>query len=92
MKCEKTNTILIFAVGFFVVLDVLFAIRAINGQRDFRALQIGMNQSQAGLMQLQQLQTLFIDAREYNRLHPNPELTRILDTFQANVQAKPATH
>jgi hypothetical protein len=88
MKSETTNAILIFAVGFFVVLDVLFAVRAVSGQREFRSLQLRAGQSQTGLIQLQQLQALVNDTKEYNRLHPSAELTRILE----GVQAKPAKH
>ncbi len=87
MKSETTNTILIFVLGCFVVLDVLFAVRAVAGQREFRSLQLGASQSQLGLIQLQQLQALVRDVQEYNTLHPSPELNRIL----SGIQAKPAT-
>lgn len=88
MKSDTTNTILVFVLGCFVVLDVLFAVRAVAGQREFRSLQLQAGQSQTGLIQLQQLQSLVRDVQEYDKLHPNPELGRIL----AGVQAKPATH
>jgi hypothetical protein len=87
MKSEIANAILIFALGFLVALDVLFAVRAVSGQRDFRALQFQASQSQAGLIQLQQLMALVNDTRKYAELHPNPELTRISD----GIQPKPAT-
>ena len=88
MKCETTKTILVFALGFFVVLDALFAVRAVLGQREFRTLQFQAGQSQNGLIQLQQLQVLVNDTRAYNQQHPNAELTRILN----GLQTKPATH
>ena len=87
MKCDTTNTILVFAVGFCVVLDVLFAVRAVNGQREFRSLTYQAQQSQAGLMQLQQLEALINDTRAYNQQHPNADLTRVLNAFQT----RPAT-
>jgi len=87
MKCETMNSVLTFVLGTFVVLGVLFAVRAISGQRDFRALQFGAAQSQTGLNQLMQLNSLVNDTREYGKLHPSPEITRMLDALQA----KPAT-
>jgi hypothetical protein len=88
MKCETMNSVLTFVLGAFVVLGVIFAVRAVSGQREFRQLQFQASQSQAGLVQLQQLQALVNDAREYNKLHPSPELTRLFD----GIQPKPATH
>ena len=82
MKNDITNTILVFAVGCCVVLDVFFALRAINHQRTFRTLSIQAAQAQGGLMHLQQLGSLFNDTRAYNQLHPSPELTRALSELQ----------
>jgi len=87
MKCETMNSVLTFVLGAFVVLGVIFAMRAVSGQREFRQLQFQASQSQAGLVQLQQLQTLLNDVKEYDRQHPSPELKRILD----GIQPKPAT-
>jgi hypothetical protein len=87
MKCDTMNSVLTFVLGAFVVLGVIFALRAISGQRDFRMLQYQASQSQAGLIQLQQLQALVNDIKEYDKLHPSPELTHILD----GLQTKPAT-
>lgn len=88
MKCETMNSVLTFVLGAFVVLGVILAVRAVSGQREFRTLQFEASQSQAGLIQLQQLQALFNDVKEYDKQHPSPELARILDT----IQPKPATH
>jgi hypothetical protein len=87
MKCETLNTMLVFAVGFCVVLDVLFAVRAVNGQRAFRTLSSQFTQSQTGLIQLRQLEALASETRAYNQQHPNAELTRAL----AELQTKSAT-
>jgi hypothetical protein len=87
MKRETTNTVLIFVLGVFAALDVLFTVRAVAGQREFRALQIQANQSQTGLIQLQQLQSLVKDTRDYASSKPSPELKSILD----GLQTKPAT-
>ena len=87
MKCETMNSVLTFVLGAFVVLGVIFAVRAVSGQREFRALQFDAAQAQSGLIQLQQLQSLVNDTREYGRLHPSPDITRMLDALQA----KPAT-
>lgn len=93
MKSETTNTMLVFVLGFFVVLDVLFAVRAVTGQREFRSLQLQASQSQTGLIQIQQLQGLVRDVQEYDKLHPSPELNRILTGLKAKpaAPAKPAT-
>ena len=87
MKSETTNTVLIFVLGVFAALDVLFAVRTVAGQRELRSLQIQATQSQTGLIQLQELSALVGDTRDYASKHPSPELTRILD----GVQAKPVT-
>jgi hypothetical protein len=83
MKSESMNVALTFVLGVFIVLGVIFAVRAISGQREFRALQFGAAQSQAGLNQLLQLQSLVNDTREYGKLHPSPDITRMLDALQA---------
>lgn len=88
MKSETTNTVLIFVLGVFAALDVLFAVRTVAGQRELRSLQIQATQSQTGLIQLQELSALVNDTRDYATKHPSPELTRIVD----GVQAKPVTH
>lgn len=88
MKSETTNTVLIFVLGVFVALDVLFAVRTVAGQRELRSMQIQANQSQAGLIQLQELQALVKDTRDYANSKPSPELKSILDGIQAN----PAKH
>ena len=87
MKCETTNTVLIFVLGVFAALDVLFAMRTVAGQHELRSLQIQATQSQSGLIQLQQLQSLVKDTSDYASSKPSPELTRILN----GIQAKPAT-
>jgi len=86
MKCETTNTILTFALGVLILLNVLFAVRTINGTREFRSLEMQAARDQAFLLQIQQIQAIGIDAKAYNDKNPNPELTRIL---QAAAQPKP---
>ena len=87
MKSETMNSVLTFVLGVFIVLGVLFAVRAISGQREFRELQFNAAQSQAGLNQLNQIYSLVYDTREYGKLHPSPDITRMLDALQS----KPAT-
>jgi hypothetical protein len=87
MKSETTTTVLIFVLGVFAALDVLFAVRTVAGQRELRSLQIQFSQSQTGLMQLQELQSLVKDTKDYASSKPSPELKSILD----GIQAKPAT-
>lgn len=89
MKCETTNTVLIFALGVFAVFDVIFALQAVFHSRDLRSLQIQASQSQQGLMQIQQfVRPLAADAMAYNQKNPNPELTRILQATQAKPAAQ----
>lgn len=93
MKSELTNLVLMFVLGAFVVFDVIFAVRAIDGQRGLRSLQIKATQAQTGLMRIQQLRALANDAMAYNQKNPNPELTRILNAAQSKpAQTKPAAH
>ena len=86
MKCETTNSILTFLLGVFVMLDVLFAVRAIIGSRELRTMQVQINQTQVALMQIQQLKPLLLDTIAYNQKNPHAELTRML----ADIQPKPA--
>ncbi len=88
MKCDIVHTILVFAVGVCVMLDVIFTVRAVNGQREMRQLQILASNAQAGLMHVQQFKELVNDTRAYNQLHPSPDLARSLGPFQP----RPATH
>ena len=87
MNGDIKNTILTFALGFFVVLDVLFAVRAMTGERAFRNLQLQAGQSQNYLVQVQQFQLLVNDVRQYDQQHPSAELKRLLNLLQT----KPAT-
>ncbi len=87
MKSETMNLVLTFLLGVFVVLGVIFAALAISGQRELRALQYNAAQSQAGVNQLNQIYSLVKDTRDYGKLHPSPEIARMLDA----VQVKPAT-
>ena len=82
MKSETTNTILIFVLGVFVALDVLFAVRTVTGQRELRSLNIGATQAQNSLIQLQQLSALVGETRDYASKHPSPELNNILNLLQ----------
>jgi hypothetical protein len=88
MKCDRTTTILTFVLGMLILLDVLFALRAINYNRELRSLQIQAIQDQAALGQLQQFESVVRDTMAYNQKNPNPELTRILQILQGT---KPAT-
>lgn len=75
MKCDTTNTILTFVLGFLAVLGVIFALQTIFLTRQFRSLQIQAMQSQNGLMRIQ---ALVNDTEAYSQKSPTPELTRIL--------------
>jgi hypothetical protein len=88
MKCETTNSILTFVLGVLILLDVVFALRTINGTREFRALEIQAAQAQAALAQIQQIRAIGSDAMLYNQKNPSPELTRILQTAQARPAGK----
>lgn len=87
MKSDSTNTILIFLLGVFAVLDVLFAVRTVVGERDLRGLQSQAQQAQMGLMQIQQLKPVLNDTIAFNQKYPSAELTKVLSQVQ-----KPATH
>jgi hypothetical protein len=84
MKCETTNSILTFALGALILLDVLFAVRTINCTREFRSLQYQAVQDQATLTQIQQILSICNDTAAYNQKTPSPELTRILQAARTN--------
>ncbi len=88
MKCDTTNAVLTFVLGLLAVAGVIFALQTIFLTREFRSLQIRAAQAQAGLMQIQQLQSLASDVAAYNQKTPSPELARILEA----ARTKPATH
>jgi hypothetical protein len=90
MKSDSTNTILIFLLGVFAALDVLFAVRTVVSSRELRALQIQAQQSQMGLMQIQQLKPVLNDTIAFNQKYPNAELTRLVS--QAEKPATTSTH
>ena len=81
-----TNAIVTFALGAFALLGLIFALQIFFYTRDLRALQVHAFEAQAGLMRVQQLQAVVIDATAFNQKSPNPELTRILQM----TQTKPA--
>jgi hypothetical protein len=85
MKCDTTNTILTFVLGFLAVLGVIFAVQTMFLTREFRSLQIQAMQGQNGLMRVQALAN---DALAYNQKTPSPELARILQIAQAKPAAK----
>jgi hypothetical protein len=88
MKCDTMNSVLTFVLGAFVVLSVIFALQTIFRTREFRSLQIAAIQDQAGLAQIQQVESLAQDVVEYNKSHPNPDLARILQAAQLKPAGK----
>ena len=64
MKSETTNTVLIFVLGVFAALDVLFAVRTVAGRANCARCKSRRNQTQTGLMQLQQLKPLVADTKD----------------------------
>jgi len=88
MKCETMNSVLTFVLGVFVVLGVIFALQTIFRTREFRTLQITAIQDQAVLAQVEQLESLARDVMDYNKSHPSPELTRILQAAQVKPAGK----
>jgi Tfp pilus assembly protein PilV len=85
MKCDTTNTILTFVLGFLAVLGVIFAVQTMFLTREFRSLQQQALQGQNGLMRVQ---ALLNDTIAYNQKTPSPELTRILQAAQTKPAAK----
>ena len=88
MKCETMNSVLTFVLGVFVVLSVIFALQTIFRTREFRSLQVAAIQDQAMLAQIQQVESLAQEVAEYNKSHPSPELTRILQAAQVKPAGK----
>lgn len=88
MKSETLNSVLTFVLGALILLDVIFAVQTINRSRHFRMLQVTAMQDQAMLAQIQQLESMARDVMEYNKSHPTPELTRILQAAQTKTAGK----
>ena len=88
MKCDTTNTVLTYALGVLLLLDVVFAVQSVMYTREFRSLQSQAMQDQAFLNQFGQLEAIARDTITYNQKNPNAELTRILQAAQTPV--KPA--
>ncbi|HEU6447843.1 MAG TPA: hypothetical protein VFV23_05350 [Verrucomicrobiae bacterium] len=86
MNCKTTNAILIFVLGAFVLLDIVFAIRTINNSRSFRALQVQAFQNNAYRLQVESLAN---DVMIYNQKNPNPELTKLLQSISKPPAAAP---
>lgn len=78
-------------LGTLLLLDVFFALRTINYNRELRSLQVQAIQDQVFLNQFNQLESIARDTVEYNKKNPSPELTRILQAAQNPAPAKPAT-
>lgn len=88
MKSETLNSVLTFVLGVLILLDVIFAVQTINRTREFRTLQFTAMQDQAALAQVQQVESMARDVMEYNKSHPTPELTRILQAAQTKPAGK----
>jgi len=78
MNCKTTTAILTFVLGAFVLLDIIFAWRAINRSREFRTLQVQAFQNNAYRMQVESLAN---DVAVFNQKNPNPDLTKLLQAI-----------
>ncbi len=78
-----TNLVLTFVLGALIFLDVFFAVRTIFQNISLHTLQYQAAQDQFELNNIQQTEALARDVSDFNNKKPNPELTRILQTAQA---------
>ena len=72
-------------LGVLAVAGVIFALQTIFLTREFRSMDVKVNQAKRSLFQAQALAG---DVAVYNQKNPSPELTKLLQSLQA----KPAAH
>lgn len=79
MKCETTNAVLTFVLGVFVVLGVVFALRASIQTHELRRLNMQMSVERIYLLQAQ---SLVSEVAAYNQKYPSPQLAKALQSLQ----------
>jgi len=85
MKNDTTTTVLNFVLAVLVILGVLFALLAMNRARNNRLIApIAMQANTKAMM----IQSLINDVNAYNAQAKSPEVTRMLQSLQASVQAQ----
>ena len=85
MKCETTNTVLTFVLGALALLGVIFALQTIFRTRELHTLTVRAAMANNNLMKVQALGS---EAYAYNQKHPDPELTKLLQSMQAKPAAR----
>jgi hypothetical protein len=83
MKSDTTTTVLNFVLAALVILGVLFALLAMNRNRDLRTLSLNATIANSALTRAQALAN---DTAAYNASAKSPELAHILQS----IQPKPA--
>jgi len=79
MKNDLTTTFLNFVLAALVILGVLFAVLSMKRTRDFRAVTPFAMQANTKAMMMQ---SLVSDVTAYNAQVKNPEIARLLQSFQ----------
>jgi hypothetical protein len=82
MKSDTTATALNFILAVLVILGVVFALFSIFRARDLRSVAPVAIQVNSRLMLLQ---SLVNDVNNYNQQAKSPEITRMMQDFQAQV-------
>jgi hypothetical protein len=82
MKSETTTTALNFILAVLVILGVVFAIFSIMRTRELRQVTPAAMQINSQMMMIQ---SLIADVNNYNQQAKSPEITRMLQTFQASI-------
>jgi len=82
MKSDTTTAALNFILAALVILGVVFALLSIMRARELRAVTpVAMQVNSKMLM----IQSLVGDVNNYNQQAKSPEVTRMLQTFQAKI-------
>jgi hypothetical protein len=89
MKNDTTTTFLNFALVILVIAAVGFAVLAMNRTRDSRANAPLAVQANARAMMIQ---SLINDVNNYCAQTKSPEVTRMLQSLQTNLQSKVTNH
>lgn len=84
MKSDMTTTVSNFVLAVLVILGVIYAYFSIGRARELRGLApVAMQVSNKMMM----IQSLVADVNNYNQQAKSPEITQMLQQFQAQIQS-----
>jgi hypothetical protein len=82
MKPDLTNSILTFVLGVFAIASVILVLRTVMQTRTLQAMTAQATYESGYLAGAQ---GILNEVEAYNKKNPSPELTKLVQTFQAKV-------